>query len=155
MLFADAQLAILDLGLRVPNDLQLAVLTNRGVSPPIRLNALAFEIDPADPAGAQAEMIMQRVRGERPNPAHLVMPFGEVIVTEEVNHDGTAREAAPEVVGQAVNGTTGVSRASALRMSETCPRRKSVRGAGPDRRHGPSGWTLKRKRTRVLPVSAA
>jgi DNA-binding LacI/PurR family transcriptional regulator len=69
MLFADAQLAMMEMGVRVPRELQLAVLTIRNASPPIRLPAQTFEIDPSEMAAGLVAMVMQRVGGETPKPA--------------------------------------------------------------------------------------
>lgn len=66
MLCADAQLAIMELGVRVPQDLQLAVLTICNASPAIRLPAVTFEIDPAEAADQYVGAVMRLLRGELP-----------------------------------------------------------------------------------------
>jgi len=78
MLFNDAQLAILQLGISIPSDLQLAVLTNRDMSPPLRLPAIVLEIDPRDIATGLADMLLSRLRGENLAEQTRLIPFREV-----------------------------------------------------------------------------
>jgi len=85
MLAADAQLAILELGVRIPQDLRLAIFASRGVSPPIRLPATFFEVDPEDAVNALADLMMKRLRGELTAPVELLTPFRECDVRECVS----------------------------------------------------------------------
>ncbi len=85
MLAADAQLAILELGVRIPQDLRLAISASRGVSPTIRLPATFFEVDPDDAVNALADLMMKRLRGELTAPVELLMPFRECNVRECVS----------------------------------------------------------------------
>lgn len=78
MLFADAQLAILELGLRIPQDLRLVVLTNHEASPPIRLPATIIEIDPAEKASALIELLQARRRGVAPPSQTKTLSFRDV-----------------------------------------------------------------------------
>lgn len=78
MLYADAQLAILELGVRVPQDLQLAVLTNRGGRAAPRLAVTAYEIDPHEKAAMLAELLWQRLRGEPVAPVTRLLSFREL-----------------------------------------------------------------------------
>ena len=80
MLFADAQLAMFELGVRVPQELRLAVLTSRNASPPMRLPLTAFEIDPAEMAAALVNLLRQRLAGELTAPVTRYTPFREVAV---------------------------------------------------------------------------
>jgi len=80
MLFADAQLAMLELGVRVPDALRLAVLTSRNASPSLRLPLTAFEIDPVEMAAAFVELLRQRMAGELNAPVTRKPPFREVAV---------------------------------------------------------------------------
>ncbi len=82
MLAADAQLAILELGVRIPQDLQLAILSNRGVSPTIRLPATFFELDPDDAVNAYTDLIVKRLRGELTAPVNHLTPFRKCEVRE-------------------------------------------------------------------------
>ncbi len=72
MLFADAQLALLELGVRVPADLRIAVLTNRGCNPPVRVPVTAYETDPHEIAETYVSMLMDRVRVRVPQPSNPV-----------------------------------------------------------------------------------
>jgi len=87
MLFLDAQLAMIELGVRVPEDLQLAVLTNRDASLTVRLPINAFEIDPAEQAAALVGMLIQRLEGKRLAPVKKLLSFHEVspLANGEVN----------------------------------------------------------------------
>ena len=77
-LFADAQLALIEMGLRVPGDLQLVVQTNRGASPPARVPIVAVEIDPDESAAAHVEMLMKRLRGDPLAPTTRLLSFCEI-----------------------------------------------------------------------------
>lgn len=80
VLFADAQLALLELGVRVPEELRLAVLTNRNASPPIRVPLTAFETDPAEKAAELMGLLRQRLDGELAAPVTRQVSFREVAV---------------------------------------------------------------------------
>jgi len=80
MLFADAQLAMFELGVRVPDALRLAVLTSRNASPSLRLPMTAFEIDPAEMAAGLVELLRQRMAGELTAPVTRQVSFREVAV---------------------------------------------------------------------------
>lgn len=78
MLFFDLQLAVTEAGVRVPQDLKLAVQTNRDISPPIRLPVAAFEIDPAEEAAHYVDFLMKRLRGEPIAPVTRRLSFREI-----------------------------------------------------------------------------
>lgn len=78
MLFADAQLAILELGVRIPQELQIVVQTNRNASPALRLPVTALEVDPAERAAALADMIVKRLNGELSAPTMRYASFREI-----------------------------------------------------------------------------
>jgi DNA-binding LacI/PurR family transcriptional regulator len=78
ILFADAQLAMLELDVRVPADLRLALLTSRGAPPFIRFPLTAFEIDPAEVAAEYEEMLRRRMAGELDTPVTRRVSFREV-----------------------------------------------------------------------------
>ena len=80
MLFADAQLAMLELGVRVPEQVRLAVATSRNASPPIRVPLTAFETDPAELAAELAALLQQRMAGELTAPVNRLVPFREITV---------------------------------------------------------------------------
>jgi len=80
MLFADAQLAMLEFGVRVPEEVRLAVVTSRGASPPLRLPLTAFEIDPAEVAAELVGLLGQRLAGESVAPVTRLVSFREVAV---------------------------------------------------------------------------
>lgn len=78
MLFADAQLAVFELGVRVPADLRLVVQTNRGASPPSRLPIDAIEVDPREMAAALADLLVKRLDGAPFAPVTRMLSFREV-----------------------------------------------------------------------------
>ncbi len=78
MLFADAQLAIFELGVRIPQDLRIATLVNRDASPPVRLPVTAIEVDPVERANGLVEMLEQRLRGELAQPVTRRLSFREL-----------------------------------------------------------------------------
>ncbi len=80
MLFADAQLAMLELGVQVPETLRLAVLTIRDAPPRVRLPLTAFEIDPAEMAAEMVGLLRQRLAGELTAPVTRQVSFREVAV---------------------------------------------------------------------------
>ena len=80
MLYADAQLAILELGVRVPQDLRIVTLTNRAASPLIRLPVSAFEVDPAERAAGLVDLLQQRLSGALKTPVIRRLSFREVTV---------------------------------------------------------------------------
>ncbi len=75
MLFSDAQLAIMETGVRVPQDLKIVVQTSRNASPTIRLPASIIEVDPAEAAEILAGMISKRLRGIIPEPKRRLLSF--------------------------------------------------------------------------------
>jgi DNA-binding LacI/PurR family transcriptional regulator len=78
MLFADAQLAIMEMGVRVPDELRLVVLTTRNASPTLRLPLTAFETDPAEMAAELVALLRQQLAGELPKPVSRILPFREI-----------------------------------------------------------------------------
>ncbi len=78
MLYADAQLAILELGVQIPQDLRIATLVNRDASPPVRLPVTAFEIDPTERANMLVDMLEQRMRGEPMPPVTHHLSFRQL-----------------------------------------------------------------------------
>ena len=101
MLFADAQLAMFELGVRVPEDLRLAVLTSRDASPPLRLPLTAFEIEPAQLAAELAGLLRQRLAGELAAPVTRYLPFREVAVQpDEGGRSFQLREVCEDRVGR-------------------------------------------------------
>ncbi len=77
MLLADAQSAMLELGVRVPQDLQLAVQTTRDATGPLRLPATVYEIDPDEVAAAHIALLDRRLAGEPADAAATVVAFRE------------------------------------------------------------------------------
>lgn len=75
MLFADAQLAIYELGVRVPAQLRLAVLVNRDASPIIRLPVTTLELDPGERAAMLTDMLLARLQGNLSTPTKKLLPF--------------------------------------------------------------------------------
>lgn len=96
MLFHDAQMAVFELGIRVPQDLQLAVETNRDASPPIRLPIDAIEIDPAEMAGMLAELLLRRLSGDTGIPSSQFLSFREVPMRDDEDADEMAVPAVRE-----------------------------------------------------------
>jgi DNA-binding LacI/PurR family transcriptional regulator len=80
MLFADAQLALFEMGVRVPEQVRLAVATSRNASPPTRVPLTAFESDPAELAAELVALLRQRLAGELTAPVTRYLPFREVAV---------------------------------------------------------------------------
>ncbi len=80
MLFVDAQLAMLELGVKVPETLRLVMLTSRNASPSLRLPLTAIEIDPAEMAAELVGLLRQRMAGELTGPVTRNVPFYEVAV---------------------------------------------------------------------------
>jgi hypothetical protein len=67
---------MLELGVRVPQDLQLAVQTTRDATGPLRLPATVYEIDPDEVAAAHIVLLDRRLAGE-PAAAAPVVAFRE------------------------------------------------------------------------------
>lgn len=78
MLFTDAQMAIFELGIRVPKQLRLAIQANRGSDVAVRVPATVFEVDPAEAAGFLADLLMRRLRGELLVPTTHTLTFREL-----------------------------------------------------------------------------
>ena len=93
MLFADMQLAILELGVGIPRDLRLAVATSREALPPIRVPLTAFETDPAELTAELAALLRQRLAGELTAPVKRLVPFREITVEPVGMSLAGAREA--------------------------------------------------------------
>lgn len=75
MLFVDAQLAIFELGVRVPDSLRLALVTSSNASPTLRMPITLFEVDPAKIAAEYVGLLMGRLGGRLNEPATVHMPF--------------------------------------------------------------------------------
>jgi GntR family transcriptional regulator, arabinose operon transcriptional repressor len=75
MLFGEAQLAIYELGVRVPEQLRLAVLMNHDASPVIRLPVSTLEVDPGERAILLADMLLARLAGTLTVPTTKLLPF--------------------------------------------------------------------------------
>jgi len=88
MLFADAQLAMLDLRVQVPEALRLAVLTSRNASPSLRLPMTAFESDPVEMAAELVGLLRQRLAGELTAPVTRQVSFREVAVQPDEERPG-------------------------------------------------------------------
>jgi DNA-binding LacI/PurR family transcriptional regulator len=69
MLFADAQLAMLDLQVRIPQDVQLVVLSVRGASRPPRVPAARLEVNPDDEAQFLVDCLWPQLHGEAVPPS--------------------------------------------------------------------------------------
>lgn len=83
LLFTDAQLAIFELGIRVPEQLRLAIQTNCGSDAQVRLPVTAaFEIDPDEAAEFLADTLMERLRGELLPPTTHTLGFRERVSPE-------------------------------------------------------------------------
>lgn len=83
MLFADAQMAMFELGVQVPRDLRLAVVTTRGAWPALHLPATVYEIDVTELAAAFVGMLTKRLRGEAPAAEEAVFPCIEAAVPDD------------------------------------------------------------------------
>ncbi len=77
MLFYDAQLAMAELGVRVPEELRLVVQTNKGNAPPIRLPVTTIEFDPSEMAEALGDLLVKRLHGELGDQETRTMSFRE------------------------------------------------------------------------------
>lgn len=84
MLFADAQLAMTELGLQIPSDLQVVVQTNRGVSPASHFPFTAMELNPEEKAALLTDLIMRTLRGEIIEKGRRVLPFRPVVMEAEM-----------------------------------------------------------------------
>ncbi len=78
LLFADAQMAIFELGLDVPGQLRLAMQANRGAELPLRLPAAVLEIDPAEAADFLVETLARRLHGDLLPPTTHTLGFREL-----------------------------------------------------------------------------
>jgi DNA-binding LacI/PurR family transcriptional regulator len=105
MLFLDAQMAMLELGVRVPDDLRLVVQTNRGAEVPFRVPVDAIEIDPAEAAVALADAILKRVRGEALPPKPPRLSFREIEMS--VEGGAISRKGAEAQSGKAAEAVVG------------------------------------------------
>lgn len=81
VLFADIQLVLLQMGIRVPDDLKLVVQTNRGSAMPMRVPGTAMEVDPAEAARLLIDLLEMRLRNTQApkNPpvlSYRKVPFG-------------------------------------------------------------------------------
>jgi DNA-binding LacI/PurR family transcriptional regulator len=117
MLFHDAQMAMFELGVRVPEDLRLVVQTNRGSEVPIRVPLDAIEIDPAEAAVALAEAVLKRVRGEALPPKSPTLSFREIEIAPMPDRGAEGRRV--EGGGLKVEGerlTLNVGESSHLRV---------------------------------------
>lgn len=93
VLFYGAQLAIIEAGVRVPEQLRLAVQVNRGSRIPIRLPAARIELDPAREATLLTDWILRRLQGEAVAPTQQRVPYERVIPAGEPA--GAGADAAP------------------------------------------------------------
>ena len=75
LLFVDAQLAIFELGVRVPDSLRLALATNSNASPNLRMPVTLFEVDPAKIAAEHVGLLLGRLGGRLNEPTTVHMPF--------------------------------------------------------------------------------
>jgi DNA-binding LacI/PurR family transcriptional regulator len=79
VLFTDAQLAVLELGIAVPDQLKIVVQTNVGAGTPFRLPVVAFEVDPGDAGVALADLLLSRVAGASPRAHTLPASRREIV----------------------------------------------------------------------------
>ncbi len=94
VLFYGAQLAIVEAGVRVPEQLRLAVQVNPGLRMPIHLPAARIELDPAREAALLADWTLRRLQGEAVAPTHQRIPYERVIPAGESARAGADAAAA-------------------------------------------------------------
>ncbi len=75
MLFVDAQLAMLELGVRIPQDLRLVAMNVHGASRPPRLPVARLDLDPAKVATVFVDLLLAQLRGEPVSPRRHPAPF--------------------------------------------------------------------------------
>jgi len=82
VLYADAQLAIFEMGVRVPDTLRIALMSSRNASPNLRLPLTLFEFDPAKIAGEYVGLLLDRIEGRIHEPTEVHMPFQRRVVSQ-------------------------------------------------------------------------
>ncbi len=97
MLFADAQLAMLELNVRIPQHLRLVSLSVRDASPAPRLPVARLEINPEKEAQFLVDRLMAQLRGEMVEPVkhtnafQLIAETGECVLCEAPKETALAR----------------------------------------------------------------
>jgi DNA-binding LacI/PurR family transcriptional regulator len=93
VLFQDAVPAIQSLGVRIPDDLEIVVLANKGIPLPQLFPFTRHDCDPAEFAAVMGTMLLQFMAGQPPEIREVNVPYR---LAEEPNDEGVASEAARE-----------------------------------------------------------
>ncbi len=96
LLFAEACVAIQEMGIRVPEQLRLVTHANKGATQALPLAHTRLEIDPEEQAEAYGEMLLALMRGETPSHEHSIITCKVVSMPGVVNNEREARRAAVE-----------------------------------------------------------
>ena len=83
VLFNDAQLAMLQLHVCVPQDLHLVTHSVRGISRPVRIPTARLEVDAAEGVNILANLLLARMRGEPVSPIRQRQSFRLVPAEDE------------------------------------------------------------------------
>jgi hypothetical protein len=78
VLFRDAQLAIAELGIRVPDQLRVVAAANRGSGIKPIIPVTLFEVDLEEQARALVDILRRLMNGEQVAPCHDVVPYRRV-----------------------------------------------------------------------------
>jgi DNA-binding LacI/PurR family transcriptional regulator len=82
VLYADAQLAIFEMGVRVPDTLRIALMSSRNACPNVRLPLTLYEFDPAKIAAEYVGLLLDRIEGRIHEPTDVHMPFQRRVVSQ-------------------------------------------------------------------------
>lgn len=93
VLYRDAAMAILQLGIRVPQDLLVVTHANRGSGMFCPFPTVRLEFDPALYARSMVDMLLRRIRGGPPGPSRVCLPW-----------TWAGREGVEEALAQEVSG---------------------------------------------------
>ncbi len=95
VLFRDVALAIMELGIKVPEHLAIVTFANKGAEQWFPFPVARMEYDPDADARARGEMLLKLVRKEPVAQSKVYLPFRWVAMPDEVGRPGVASRPAP------------------------------------------------------------
>jgi DNA-binding LacI/PurR family transcriptional regulator len=105
MLFDEARIAIQELGIRVPEELQIVTHANKGAARRYPFPVTEIQMDPQRHAEALGNMLLKRLRGEAVEPSTVTLPF-EMVEAAPVAAP-VAAKTAPRIVPHEVTVGNG------------------------------------------------